>query len=117
MTILENLRQFGIVATAKHRAVAVRLDVAGIVHPYIIEWSYLVKNHGRYMQFATIHRLQSHQGLIDRADAFVDNNDNRQLQCVGEVCVQAVFCQRRVKASSALDDQAVRRIVTFAGID
>ena len=79
--------------------------------------SHLVEHDGGDAQLPAGDCLQGHQRLVDRADAIVDDDDHRQLQRAGEIGIQAVFGEWRVKTTGTLDDQPVCRVVAAAGLD
>ena len=91
----------------------IRLQVGGIVHRLSSVPVHLVEDDGGDWQVSARHRLQRHQGLVDRADTVVDNDNHRELQRAGQVGIQAVFRERRVKTTRAFDDQAMIAVVAL----
>jgi len=105
------------VAAAKNSVVAMALQVAQVVHVPVDFRLHLVEYHRGHRQVSALDRLDRHQRLVDRADAIIDDDDDRKLQRAGEIGVEAIFRQRRIEATCTFDDQARCRPVRRAGID
>lgn len=103
--------------TTDYRQLAIDLQVGGVVHVTVCHRGYLIEDDGGHSQMSARHRLQGHQCLVDRTDTVIDHDYHRELQRFGEVGVQSVFRQRRVKSAGAFDDQAAIGPVAGAGVD
>ena len=73
--------------------------------------------HAENRNIACAQGLDGEQAVIDRPEHGRSDDDHRQFQGTGKICVKAVLGEWRVKATGALDDQQAGRIVSITGVD
>ena len=79
---------------AKHRPPAIGFEIGEIVHARFACRCNLIEHHGGDLETPYRGRGQSHQCLVDRADAVVDDDDQREPERDGEIGVQTILGQR-----------------------